>query len=396
MISEETIHNEINKLFPAYREFLSNLVKINSSYGREKEAQLVVKSRMEELGLHVQTVMSREDRDSINLISIVRGADNKNYKSLILNAHCDVTPVDSIERWPRQPFSGEIRENILYGRGSYDDKAGIAVILLVVNVLRNLTVKLKGDLTIESVIEDETTGNGSRVLVENGYTADGVIICDGTWPERIIYGHLGHVWIDVEITGEPVAACVESRGVNPIYIGIEFIRKLRDAIEKLNKSEGSYEGIEKPFFVNIGSFHSGVYHGSVPADATLEMQVGFSDRYTPDEMIEKVGALAHRVSERITIRESLLKAQAHKTDKKNQLVAKLKTIIERNSQKEAQTIVVTGCCDMRHFPTENICLYGPGGGKNPHGIDEYYFLDHMPMVAKNILDFVLEWCNERK
>ena len=396
MISEETIHNEINKLFPAYREFLSNLVKINSSYGQEKKAQLVVKSRMEELGLHVQTVMSREDRDSINLISIVKGADNKNYKSLILNAHCDVTPVDSIERWPRQPFSGEIRENILYGRGSYDDKAGIAVILLVVNVLRNLTVKLKGDLTIESVIEDETTGNGSRVLVENGYTADGVIICDGTWPERIIYGHLGHVWIDVEITGEPVAACVESRGVNPIYIGIEFIRKLRDAIEKLNKSEGSYEGIEKPFFVNIGSFHSGVYHGSVPADATLEMQVGFSDRYTPDEMIEKVGGLAHRVSERITIRESLLKAQAHKTDKKNQLVAKLKTIIERNSQKEAQTIVVTGCCDMRHFPTENICLYGPGGGKNPHGIDEYYFLDHMPMVAKNILDFVVEWCNERK
>ena len=28
---------------------------------------------------------------------------------------------------------------------------------------------------------------------------------------------------------------------------------------------------------------------------------------------------------------------------------------------------------MRHFPTQNICLYGPGGGNNPHAIDEYYF-----------------------
>jgi acetylornithine deacetylase len=396
MISEETINNEINKLLPAYREFLSNLVKINSSYGQEKEAQLIVKSRMEELGLNVQTVMSRQDQNSINLISIIHGDENEKYKSLILNAHCDVTPVDSIERWSRQPFSGEIRENILYGRGSYDDKAGIAIILLVVNVLKNLNVKLKGNLMIESVVEDETTGNGSKILVENGYTADGVIICDGTWPERIIYGHLGHVWIDVEITGEPVAACVESRGINPIYIGIEFIQKLRDAIEEFNKSEDPYEGIEKPFFVNIGSFHSGVYHGSVPADATLEIQIGFSDRYTPDEIIEKVGGLANSVSERITIRESLLKAKAYKTDKKNQLVAQLKTIIERNSRKEAQTVVVTGCCDMRHFPTKNICLYGPGGGKSPHGIDEYYFLDHMPMVARNILDFALAWCNERK
>jgi acetylornithine deacetylase len=396
MISEEAINKEINMLLPAYTEFLSNLVKINSPYGQEREAQLIVKSRMEELGLNVETFMSRQDQDSINLISIVNGADNENYKSLILNAHCDVIPIDSTERWTELPFSGKIRENILYGRGSCDDKAGIAVILLVVNVLRNLNVKLKGDLIIESVVEDETTGNGSKVLVENGYTADGVIICDGTWPERIIYGHLGQVWLDVEITGEPVAACVESRGVNPIYIGIEFIQESRDTIEKLNKSEGPYEGIEKPFFINVGSFHSGVFHGSVPANAKLEIQIGFSDSYTPDEIVEKIGGLANSVSKRINIRESLLKARAYKTDKKNQLITKLETIIEKNSTKEAQTVMVTGCCDMRHFPTKNICLYGPGGGKSPHGIDEYYFLDHMPMVAKNILDFVFAWCNERK
>ena len=53
-------------------------------------------------------------------------------------------------------------------------------------------------------------------------------------------------------------------------------------------------------------------------------------------------------------------------------------------------------CDMRHFPTQNICLYGPGGGKNPHGIDEHYFLDQIPVVARNIFDLVLEWCNELK
>lgn len=392
-ISDQQIFDEIEKLLPKYREFLSNLVKLNSLYGQEREAQLLVKSKMKELGLCVQSFQSRADDESINLVAHISGAEGTEYKSLILNAHCDIAPVDAIERWTRPPFSGEIVENVLYGRGAQDDKAGIAIILLVVNVLQNLNIRLKGDLMIQSVVEDETTGNGSKTLVESGYTADGVIICDGTWSERIIYAHLGQMWIDVAIVGEPVAACVENRGVNPIYIGIEFIQKLKCFIENLNDKGQCFEGIEKPFFVNVGSFHSGIWHGAVPASARIEIQVGFSDQYSVDEMHRQIVEIADNTSEMIIIRESF-QTNAYKVDRRNQLITKLKAIIEKNSGKDVSVVPVTGHCDMRHFPTPNICLYGPGGGKNPHGIDEYYFLEKMPQVTKNILDFILEWCNE--
>jgi acetylornithine deacetylase/succinyl-diaminopimelate desuccinylase-like protein len=96
------------------------------------------------------------------------------------------------------------------------------------------------------------------------------------------------------------------------------------------------------------------------------------------------------------IKEFKLKTAAYRTDRNNPLITTLKNIIESNSNKEVLTTAVTGHCDMRHFPTQNICLYGPGGGKNPHGIDEYYFLEQMPVVARNIFDLVLEWCNELK
>ena len=395
MINKQKIVDEIKLLIPEYISFLQKLVSFNSVYTKEKEAQLFVKSKMESLGLDVETFFSREDDQSINLVARIHGTERDKYKSLILNSHCDITPIDNIERWSDNPFSGEIINNVLYGRGSQDDKAGIAIILLVIHVLQNLKISLKGDIITEIVIDDETTGNGSKVLVQNGFTADGVIIVDGTWSGQIIYAHLGQVWLDVDIIGEPVAACVENRGVNPIYIACEFIQKLREAINSLKSDEIDFENIKNPYFINVGSFHSGVWHGSVPANAKLEIQIGFSNKHTPDEIINHVIRVAKNISERIIVKEGLLKTPACKKID-NLLIKKLKAIIKRNMGINVLTTAVTGHCDMRHFPTENICLYGPGGGKNPHGLNECYFLEEMPKVANSLLDFILEWCNELK
>ena len=379
---------------PRYQEFLGNLVSLYSPYGAEGKAQLFVKTYMETLGLPVEAFLSRDDSDSLNLVSVVRGTDS-DYRSLILNAHCDVAPVDAPETW-HESLYGEIRERSLYGRGALDDKAGIALILLVVNVLRNLGTPIKGDIIVQFVVDDESSGMGSKVLVENGFVADGVIICDGTWPERIIYAHLGQVWIDVKILGEPVAACVASRGVNPVYLGIQYVEKLKSLIEIFNRGESPFEGIERPFFMNVGAFHSGSWHGSVPANADIAIQIGFSDKFEPHDIVEMARELARNLSDRITVDDFRLKTEAYRGNKRSRLVSMLKNIVEMNTGKEVRLVAGTGHCDMRFFPTDNICLYGPGGGKNPHGRDEHYFLDHMPIVARNLIDFILEWCNEPK
>lgn len=356
----------------------------------------MVRQKMETIGLHPSMFYSRDDAEAVNLVASISGTNRHDRKSLILNAHCDVTPVDDISRWARHPYSGEIINNILYGRGAQDDKAGIAIILLIAEVIKTLNLNLGGDLIIQSVIEDETTGNGSKTMIDNGYKADGVIIVDGTWSERIIYAHLGQLWINIEISGDSVAACVESRGINPIYLGIEYIKRVRDLIAELNQLAAEYEKIAVPYFVNIGSFHSGVWHGSVPSKALLQIQVGFPEQHTPQAMMSMLEDLGRCTSERIKVRQDILATPAFRTDPNNSLITKLKDVIQHNSGKEVLTVPVTGHCDMRHFPTSNICLYGPGAGKNAHGIDEYYVLDQLPVVAKNLLDFALIWCNEEK
>lgn len=396
MVGRKKIYKEIDRLMPGYIKFLSSLIKTDSSYGHEEYVQALIRGRMKKMGLNVKSYLSRKSKESVNLVSVISGSGRRSYRSLILNAHSDIAPVDCPSQWRREPFSGDIEKGVIYGRGAQDDKAGIAIILLIVNAFRNAGVSLKGDLIAEFVVGDETDGEGSRKLVSKGYRADGVIICDGTWAETIIYAHLGQVWIDAEIKGEPVAACVEKRGVNPIYIGMEFIRRLRKFIDKLNSSGKKFEGIEEPYFINVGSFVSGEWNGSVPFNASIKIQIGFPAGHSPDSIVREVSKIASEVSDRIGVRAGLLKTRAYKSDKNSLLIKKLSSIIEKNSGKKARIVPVTGHCDMRHFPTGDICLYGPGGGKNAHGADECYYLDEMKKVVRNITDFVLEWCNGTK
>jgi len=390
---KDKIKKEIEKLKSKYINFLSELVRIPSVYGSELKAQNYVKKQMLKLGLEVKEYYSRDDKESLNIAGILKGENSSKYKSLILNAHCDIAPVIYNKK---KEFSGRNENGLLFGRGAQDDKAGIAIILMIVEILKNLNIKLKGDLIIESVIEDETTGNGSKVLCDNGILADGVIICDGTWHNRIIYGHLGQIWINIEIQGKEAPACVEYRVVNPIYTGIEVIKKIKGYIDNFKNEKSKFEELEPSYFVNTGSFISKGWHGATPLKTIIKMQIGFGNEINVDEIFNDVKKICLKIDDTIKVNKYLLKTSAFKTSKKNNLIKKLSAVIYDTINIKPEIVAISGHCDMRHFKTENICLYGPGGGKNAHCSGEYYILDHLPIIAECILNFVMEWCNETR
>ncbi len=386
----------IDALSTKYTILLSELIHFESVYGNEKKIQLYIEQKLLELGIKSVKIKSRNDDDSINIAAVLNGKEPDKYKSLILNAHVDIAPIDDGLRWTKPSLSGIVENNIIYGRGAQDDKAGVAILLLLAEVIQALSIELYGDLIFQFVVDDETTGAGSKALIDAGFVADGVIICDGTWSERIVYAHLGQIWLDVFVSGDPVAACVSSRGVNPVFIAMEYIDILKKEFDDLNNGAYHFEGIDKPFVFNVGSFHSGVWHGSVPSKAELKIQISFPPPFTPDKIFDMACSIALSLSNRIFVEKGLLLTQAYATNRDAELIKKLSVIVEKNTQKECLIVPVTGHCDMRHFPTKNICLYGPGGGKNAHGINEYYMLEQMPVVAKNILDFINDWCNESR
>lgn len=75
------ITRTIEELLPSYTDFLSQLVKINSEYGFEKEAQQLVRQKIETIGLQPSIFYSRNDVESVNLVSSISGINKYNKKA---------------------------------------------------------------------------------------------------------------------------------------------------------------------------------------------------------------------------------------------------------------------------------------------------------------------------
>src|SRR5204863_1173413 len=127
-------------------------------------------------------VKSYKDRPCV--VGTLRGSGGG--KSMALNAHIDTALVDPGGKWTHAANSGHIEGSLLFGRGSWDDKAGVVEALMVADAVKTAGVTLRGDLAIKIVVEDEATGNGTLACLARGHTKDAAIIVDGTWPERFI------------------------------------------------------------------------------------------------------------------------------------------------------------------------------------------------------------------
>jgi acetylornithine deacetylase len=101
-------------------------------------------------------------------------------RSLLFNGHYDTVVADPIDEWTHGPWSGEIIDGRLYGRGACDMKGGIACSLAVAAALVAEGVRLPGDLFFNVVPFEEVNGMGSIASMLRGLRADAAVCCEPT------------------------------------------------------------------------------------------------------------------------------------------------------------------------------------------------------------------------
>ncbi len=419
LAAERRVHDAIDALTPAYRSLLQSLVRIPSPIGEEAAAQREVDRTMRHIGLVTDVFdidrnalagvpgFAAPARDYANrpcVVGTLKGEGGG--RSIALNAHIDTAPVDAFGRWTHPPFSGHIEGDLLYGRGAWDDKAGVVEILLIVEAFKQAGVKLGGDLVAQIVVEDEATGNGTLACLARGHRTDAAIIVDGTWPERFIVSHMGQLWFRVELEGRSAPASVASRGANPIAAIGPVMRTLQRFVDERNAATAAWGTNPSPVFVNIGRAVGGAWEGAVPSGCALDGQFGF---VLPDTPETARAALTEAITSalvdpewpagvRVSVGFDGLETPVVAGDPANSIVRILSDTVSRLHDKSIQESVISGHCDLRHFASNPwqapipACLYGPGGGKNAHSEDEYFDLTHLPLVARNLASVVLEWC----
>jgi acetylornithine deacetylase len=158
--------------------------------------------------------------------------------SMDLNGHVDVVPTGDTSAWQHDPWGGEISEGKLWGRGACDMKGGVAAMIQAVKIVQDCGFRLKGDVYVHVVSDEEVVGYGSRECAEKAPRPDFVIV---TEPTRLnilpVEGGLEHMRIEIEGREEHAGRRYSSiyprqgdpgHGVNAVEKGLKIVQAIQD------------------------------------------------------------------------------------------------------------------------------------------------------------------------
>jgi acetylornithine deacetylase/succinyl-diaminopimelate desuccinylase-like protein len=144
---------------------LVDLIRINTSNPThpERPAAEWVAERLDEVGITSQIFESARGRASV--VTRVAGADSRR-RPLLIHGHLDVVPADAAE-WSVDPFSGDIRDGYIWGRGAIDMKHMDAMTLAVVRNWARTGRRPPRDVVLAFVADEEAGGKaGAHWLVD--------------------------------------------------------------------------------------------------------------------------------------------------------------------------------------------------------------------------------------
>lgn len=209
---------------------LQDLIKIESvnpalaSKGSGEAAiARYIGDHLRNLGLDVR--YQEIEKNRVNVIGILKGTGGG--PSLMLNGHMDTVSAESMDE---NPFAATEKDGNIYGRGALDMKAGVAALIMAVESIMAAGTKLKGDVILTLVADEEYASMGTETVVD-AYTADAAILCEPTDLD-IVIAHKGFAWTKIEISGHAAHGSLPHRGVDAIVKA----GKVLSAIDKLGRT----------------------------------------------------------------------------------------------------------------------------------------------------------------
>jgi len=223
----DNVFSRINELSHDLSDYtagnLSKLVKIHSVSTREEAVAGELTRQMQEAGF---------DEVKTDGLGSVIGKIGNGKKILVFDGHIDTVDVGNRANWNMDPFSGEINNGFVHGRGTVDQKGGVAAFVTAGRILKELD--FGGDLTIYftgTVMEEDCDGLCWKYLVEEeNLRPDFVVITEPT-DLNIYRGQRGRMEMEVSFRGISSHGSAPDRGKNAIYMAAHACRE----IEKLNQ-----------------------------------------------------------------------------------------------------------------------------------------------------------------
>ncbi len=253
----QNIKQASDELKEALIDYCRELIQTPSMPGQESEIAKLTVSKMKHLSY------DRVYIDGVgNVIGLVKGSD-PHAPVYMLNSHLDhVDPGDRSE-WKHDPYSGDIENGNIFGRGASDTKGAFAVQVYSLEVLRRLGIKPKGDVYVTGVVLEEVGGFGTRYIMEHMDVKPDCIILGEATENNIKIGHRGAIRCKATFHGKSVHASTPQSGVNPHYAAARFLLKLEEILPDLQTDPDLGQTTVTPTFYHTGMSSDNVVPGKV-------------------------------------------------------------------------------------------------------------------------------------
>jgi putative selenium metabolism hydrolase len=226
MSNESPVVQRAEQLRHELAQFASRLIQAKSTSCDEGRVVDVIRSEMLKVGF---------DEITIDGLGNIIGRIGSGRTKIAMDAHIDTVDVGSLDLWERTPFSGDIDETWVHGRGAADQKSGMASMVYGMKILKDLD--LLGDFTIYivgSVMEEDCDGLCWRYLIdEHGLVPDYAVITEPT-SLRINRGQKGRIEFRIRTSGVAAHASAPERGKNAVYAMARIISEIECLNETLH------------------------------------------------------------------------------------------------------------------------------------------------------------------
>jgi acetylornithine deacetylase len=404
--------------FAAQIEHIRALMRFESLRGQEHAIQDFVGRAWAERGLAVERfAMDRAaleahpgagritaEHSDAPIIAALHRPRKPAGRSLILQAHVDVVPPGPADLWAHPPFEPAIDGDWLYGRGGADMKAGHAANLFALDALARIGLRPAAEVTLLSVVEEESTGNGALAAHLRGYRAEAALIPEPE-EEMLVRANTGVLWFTVSVRGRPAHVREMGAGANAIDAAHRVVGALRTVEARWNAEKDRhphFRDAEHPINLNVGRIAGGDWASTVPAWASVACRIalypGTRAADAAAEIEAAVAAFARtdpflaRNPPRVTFDGFF--AEGYVLEPGSEAEAVLGRAHARATGAPLASFMSPSYLDARvHALYEGVpaLCYGPIS-HDIHGIDERVSLASVERVTTAIALFVAEWC----
>jgi len=222
-ITYELIRNRAKAMEKDTTRFLADLVRTQSFSSKEKNVIAVIKKEMQKIGF---------DGIRIDGLGNIIGRIGKGKRVIAFDGHVDTVYPGDLSQWKFDPFKPIVKDGKIWGRGTVDQKGGVATMIHAGKLIKELGVNDQFTvLFTATVMEEDCDGLCWQYLLNVEKLKPELVVITEPTNLNIYRGHRGRMEIRVEVKGRSCHGSAPERGDNAIY----KIARIALEIEKLNE-----------------------------------------------------------------------------------------------------------------------------------------------------------------